>query len=230
MDKKYIVSFSGGKDSTAMLLKLIEQGKRIDEIIFIDTGVEFPEMYEHIQKVEEMIHLPITKLKADNDFEYYLLEHIKTRGKNKGQKGYSFPDFRNRWCTQLLKKNVINKYLKRYKGYEVVEYHGIAFDEREREGRNKEKTVIYPLIELEMAEKDCLNYCYSKGFTWSGLYNKFDRVSCWCCPLARLSELKVIYKDYPELWDKLKTWEKLTYRTFRHKTTIEELELKFKGE
>ena len=33
----YIVSFSGGKDSTAMLLHLLELGEPIDEILFCDT-------------------------------------------------------------------------------------------------------------------------------------------------------------------------------------------------
>jgi 3'-phosphoadenosine 5'-phosphosulfate sulfotransferase (PAPS reductase)/FAD synthetase len=46
---KHIVSFSGGKDSTAMLLKMIENKMKIDEIIFCDTTVEFDEMYEHIK-------------------------------------------------------------------------------------------------------------------------------------------------------------------------------------
>ena len=103
-EKKYIVSFSGGKDSTAMLLLLIENNRPIDEIIFCDTGMEFQDMYEHIEKVKEMIGLPITVLKSDKSFEYYMFDHIKTKGKNKGQKGYSWPDFRNRWCTQVLKK------------------------------------------------------------------------------------------------------------------------------
>ena len=35
---KHIVNFSGGKDSTAMLLKMIEKDMPIDEIIFCDTG------------------------------------------------------------------------------------------------------------------------------------------------------------------------------------------------
>ena len=78
---KHIVSFSGGKDSTAMLLMMIEKGMRIDDIIFCDTGKEFPEMYEHIKQVERYINRPITVLKADKSFDYYMLEHIKTKGK-----------------------------------------------------------------------------------------------------------------------------------------------------
>ena len=52
---KNIVSFSGGKDSTAMLLMMIEKGIKIDEIIFCDTGKEFDELYEHIDKIESYI-------------------------------------------------------------------------------------------------------------------------------------------------------------------------------
>ena len=164
---KNIVSFSGGKDSTAMLLKMIENNHHIDEIIMCDTGMEFPEMYEHIEKVEKYIQMPITILKAEKSFNYWMFEHVKTKGKNKGQKGYSWPDFRNRWCTQALKKQVIHKYLKeKYKDEDVLEFHGIAVDETDRLQKNKEKNIKYPLAEWNMTEKDCLEYCYSKGFDW----------------------------------------------------------------
>ncbi len=126
----HVWSLSGGKDSTAMLLKGIELGMRIDEVIFCDTGMEFPGMYEHLKKVEQYTGIPIKILKADYDYEYYLADHVKTKGKNKGKKGYGHPDFRNRWCTQLLKKSVIARYLKSL-NCDVIEYHGIAIDERE---------------------------------------------------------------------------------------------------
>lgn len=50
---KHVVSFSGGKDSTAMLLMMIEKNMPIDEIIMCDTGVEFDEMYDHVEKVKK---------------------------------------------------------------------------------------------------------------------------------------------------------------------------------
>ena len=34
-DVKHIVSFSGGKDSSAMLIRMVEEGYRIDDIVFI---------------------------------------------------------------------------------------------------------------------------------------------------------------------------------------------------
>lgn len=44
--KTSILSFSGGKDSTALLLMMLERGMKLDYILFCDTGAEFPEMYE----------------------------------------------------------------------------------------------------------------------------------------------------------------------------------------
>lgn len=229
---KHIVSFSGGKDSTALLLKMIEKDMQIDEIIFADTGVEFPEMYEHIEDVEKYINRQITVIKAEKDFEYYMLNHIKTRGKNKGKAGYSWPDFRNRWCTTILKQNVFKDYLKD-KG-NIVEYHGISFDEKERAERNKDRNIKYPLIDWKMTGKDNLEYCYSLGFNWGGLYEKLSRVSCYLCPLQRLNELKVIYKEYPDLWEKMKKLDDATIkkhgRQFRNDYSIRELERKFKIE
>jgi hypothetical protein len=85
-DIKHIVSFSGGKDSTAMLLKMIENNMPIDDIIFLDTTVEFPEMYEHINKVEKYIDRTITKLQAEKDFEYMLLHYKKRKERIKDKR------------------------------------------------------------------------------------------------------------------------------------------------
>ena len=49
----HAVSLSGGKDSTAMLLLMIEQDMPIDMVLSADTGMEFPEMYEHLAKLDE---------------------------------------------------------------------------------------------------------------------------------------------------------------------------------
>ena len=236
MKEQHIVSFSGGKDSTAMLLKMVELNMQIDEIIFLDTGVEFPDMYNHIKKVEEYIGKEITVLRNEKGlFEYWLLHHVKTRGKYKGQQGYSWADHRARWCTAMLKVQVSNKYIKsKYKDYQVILYQGIAVDETERLDRKSGSEIgsiaRYPLAEWNMTEQDALNYCYSKGFDWNGLYEKFKRLSCFCCPLQSLKELRVLYTDYPELWNIMKDWDSKTYRKFRSDYSILELEEKFKNE
>ena len=43
---KYIASVSFGKDSLAMLLKVVETGMYpLDEVVFVDTGMEFQAIY-----------------------------------------------------------------------------------------------------------------------------------------------------------------------------------------
>jgi len=219
---KHIVSFSGGKDSTAMLLMMLEKNMRIDDIVFCDTGMEFPSMYKHIKQVKKYIKKPITILKAKYSFEYYLGHHVKKNGNI----GYGFPDFKNRWCTTLLKQNLMRPYCKGN-----TEYHGIAYDEKNRANKNKTNRILkYPLVDWHVTEKQALEYCYKKGFDWNGLYKKFQRVSCWCCPLSRIGELRILYNEYPKLWKKLKELDELSYRKFRSDYSINELERKFKNE
>lgn len=140
--KLHVVSFSGGKDSTAMLLRMIEEGMRVDLILYCDTGLEFPEMEEHIRKVEEYIGREIVKLKNPNGFMYWATEHKrvvrseKVPGVKPGDimNGYAWPSMFSRWCTKELKQDVINDYLRSLrKEYELVQYIGIAADEPKRE-------------------------------------------------------------------------------------------------
>ena len=63
----HVVSLSGGKDSTAMLLRMIEEGMRIDLIMFCDTGLEFPALYRHLDKLEKEIGMPIVRISAQPD-------------------------------------------------------------------------------------------------------------------------------------------------------------------
>ena len=50
------VALSGGKDSNALLLLMIEKEMPIDAVIRADTGVEFPEMEDHIAKLDELLY------------------------------------------------------------------------------------------------------------------------------------------------------------------------------
>lgn len=234
-----IVSFSGGKDSTAMLLMMIERGVSIDRIINIDTTKEFPQMYEHIEKVQQMIEpLKIETIKID--FNYWFSTYILTKGKNVGKAGYGWPSSMFRWCTGLkieAFRSTVAGYLydPRKRGQRNISYIddkniyiGYAVDEKTRCKLNQNEK--YPLVEWGITEKQALEYCYSKGLNWGGLYEKFHRLSCWCCPLSRIGELRILFNDFPELWKELEEMDRKSFRRFRSNYSVKDLSEKFVAE
>ena len=231
---KHIVSFSGGKDSTAMLLMMLERGWPVDDIIYFDCGDwEFPQMHEHINQVEQYIGRKVTRLQNKRgDFNYWMFDHVgKPRKGNPVRIGRAWPQVNARWCT-ARKGDTLEAYYSQYKP-EMTAHIGFAADEINRlYSKNAQKKHWYhmrfPLFDFDMTEADCLKYCYSKGFTWGGLYNHFKRVSCWCCPLQPLKELKQLYLHFPELWERLKDMDKRAWNTFRADgKSVEDLEKRF---
>ena len=201
----------------------------IDEIVFCDTRLEFPAMYKHIDKVGRYIGKKITKIASRYSFEYYMFDKMKIMGKNRGKRGYGWPGPKMRWCTGALKKDVVKLYLRQYS--KPIEYHGISADELHRTESYPERNIKYPLVEWGMTDKDCLEYCYDKGFDWSGLYKKFDRVGCYLCPLQRIGELRVLYKEFPDLWAHMKKLDERNIkqfgRQFKIRYNIKQLEVRF---
>ena len=221
----HVVSLSGGKDSTAMLLRMLEEGWPVDIILFCDTGIEFEAMYRHIDKLESYIGRPITRLKSSQSFEYLFLEYSPKRRNPAlaGNKGFSWAGPRNRWCTATLKTRVIDSYLRELaKDHDLIQYIGIAADEP-----NRVRQMRYPLVEWGMTEADCLDYCRERGFDWDGLYDIFHRVSCWCCPLQSYDELRRLRAHFPDLWKQLMEWDQQTWRTFLKHYSVQQLDTRF---
>lgn len=79
----HAVSLSGGKDSTAMLLLMIERDMPINMVLSADTGMEFPEMYEHLAKLDEHLFrergIHITTLRHPKGFEYRMFDEPKQK-------------------------------------------------------------------------------------------------------------------------------------------------------
>lgn len=239
-----MVQFSGGKDSTAMLLHMIELGDHIDEVVNIDVGMEFDEMYNHIEKIKKIVEdngIKYTTLRSKWTFEYWMLEKPINSKKYGSKKGYGWPSVQCRWCTSEMKIKLMRPYLKELKnqGYNVIQCIGLAADEYKRLERknNQDKNHRHPLVEWGWSEKICLDYCYSLGYDWGGLYKLFDRVSCWCCPFSGLDELRSLWLHFPEKWKKLEEWESIMLADeigrdfrFKEKTTVFDLSKRFEYE
>lgn len=223
---KHILSFSGGKDSTCLLLELIERKCPLDEVVFFDTGWEYPVMYAHIEKCKKICEensIKFTTLKPEKSFDYYMFEH-KTKS---GKTGYSWCGGNCRWGTRL-KINSVNSY---FKGKDKIIYVGIAFDEQYRAEREKNEFKRCPLIDWEITESQCLDKCYKSGFDWGGMYEHLDRLSCKFCRNKNLKELRNIRKHYHSVWEELKEYQRKTSSPYRKSgSTIFDLEKRFEFE
>nr|WP_242568591.1 phosphoadenosine phosphosulfate reductase family protein [Clostridium botulinum] len=230
---QYIASFSGGKDSVAMVLKLIENKMPLDRIAFIDTGLDFGEQRNIIKICERKFKklkpgLKFDYIKPKKTFEEQFYTKIQ-KGKNKGKiYGWPYTIGFNSWCNDRLKIRPFRKYLKQFKD-EVIIYLGIAADETNRL-KKLEPNRRAPLAEWGMTEKDCLNYIKEKGF-WNPMYWKFERLGCYLCPKQNLDSLRSLRRHYPYLWEKMIRMDKDSQIPFKADgTTLRQLEEKFKYE
>ncbi len=210
----HAVSLSGGKDSTCLLLLMIERGMPIDAVISADTGMEFPEMYEHLAKVDEHLFrergIHITTLRHPHGFEWLMFDEPKQKKaslENRARLGIppygnGWPGIRVRWCTGQLKTHLISKEVNRLKKEKnALHYIGIAYDEAQRCKTDEHNR--YPLVEWGITETEALQICYDRGFDWGGLYEIYHRCSCWCCPFQRIDGLRKLRQYHPELWARL---------------------------
>lgn len=100
-----IVCFSGGKDSTAMLIHLLENNQQIDEILYVDCGDWiWKSAKNHIRQVEDKLGVKITVLDISDKL-------------HQGFERWGFPSFLNRWCTgekrEAMRKYILEKYRER---------------------------------------------------------------------------------------------------------------------
>lgn len=236
-DVKYIASCSFGKDSLAMVLRLIEKDYPLDEVIFFDTGMEFQAIYNNVVKLSKILldkKIKFSILKDKHSFEFNAFQREVHKKDGTTKYGYDWCGGMRRWGT-AGKLSAINRHYKENYGDEVVvEYVGIAVDERDRVEKyhlKRTKSVkLYPLVEWGMTEQDCLNYCYSNGWNWQengiDLYEILDRVSCWCCANKNQKEIKNIMMYIPEYWERIKVYEKKCGVSYKKKGT-EYFEKKF---
>jgi len=196
----HLVALSGGKDSTAMAMRLAEIEPR-DYIYFCTpTGDELPEMIEHWNNLECILGKPIIKLKAKLDLHGLIAEFS------------ALPNHRQRWCTRMLKIEVAKAFY--LKNSPAIAYVGLRADEEDRKGGIYGDIVDqkYPMREWGWDINDVKNYLYEKNVQIP------ERTDCAQCYEQRLGEWWDLWKIHPELYANAEAQEEKYGHTFRSDT------------
>ena len=167
------------------------------------TGDELPEMFEHWKNLSRRLQSPLT-----------IIAHPRQlRGLINDQR--SLPNWRQRWCTRMLKIEPYAAYLMRATSTHdsVVSYVGLRADEPERESGDYTSVpgVIseFPLRDWGWILEDVLLYLSDRGVTIP------RRTDCARCFFQTLSEWFNLWKDYPDVFEDACRDEDWTGRTFR---------------
>lgn len=187
-----------------MVLLLIEKQYPLDMVIFFDTGMEFDAIYRNRDKLLPILSekgITYVELHPSTPFLYKMLEKPVKGRTNADHCGYGWCGGTARWGT--TEKNVVISRFLDSLSENYSEYVGIAYDEPERV-----KDKLYPLVEWEMTEADCLRFCREREWNWQedgvDLYDILDRVSCWCCANKNRKELFNMFLCLPRYWKMLK--------------------------
>lgn len=194
---KHVVGLSGGKDSTALALRLAEIEPRDYEYICNETGNELPAMQDHWKKLEDMLGKPILRVRHMKDLEGTIHQMNM------------LPSVFARWCTRVLKIQPTIAYMEQLPEGSVL-YVGLRADEEARRGLYGEDiTIRFPMREWGWKEADVWAYLDKRGVCIPA------RTDCAWCPYQRLGEWRDLYNNYPDLWAQGAALEKQMGATFR---------------
>lgn len=190
---KYLVGYSGGKDSQVALDLSLKKYQNV-EVFFINTGLEFPETLETVQKTEDFYDIEITRLYPQKSFEEYLKSF-----------GGFWPSPRRRWCTLRLKERPIMKFVRsQHENVRLIDgvrkYESWRRAKREKvEMHHSGKWRIEHIV-FNWREKKIFRYIEENGLPLNPVYALgFPRASCWLCPFAAKKTNDLVAKIYPKL-------------------------------
>ena len=157
---KHVIGLSGGKDSTALALRLAEVEPRDYEYICNETGNELPEMQAHWAKLEQMLGKPIVRVRYDKDLQGAIRQMNM------------LPSVFGRWCTRVLKIEPTIDYMATLPAGSTL-YVGLRADEEERKGLYGEDIAVrFPMREWGWKEADVWAYLDQRGV---GIPKHFQR-------------------------------------------------------
>ena len=162
---------------------------------------------------------------------YHILEKGNHVGTIKG-----FPQTIGSWCKKLkFETNGVD--VKKYALSTVDDKNnfaqilGIAADEPKRiERHSKRDDVILPLVEIGWTEAMCREWC-EKNDLLSPIYTTATRGGCWFCHNQGVDQLRLLRKNYPDLWALLLKWDKdspVTFKPDGH--TVHDFDRRFQAE
>ena len=186
------VALSGGIDSTALALLTPDA-----ELVFTDTGWEFPELYAHLDKIETVTGRPITRLQSSRGSLPDIIRHKRI-----------MPGHGVRFCTRDSKIVPFHEYLQGKAPGELC--IGLRADE-DRIGNTGVGlpdgiTIRYPLREMGMTRRDVVAVCLEHG-----LLPRYPvymaRGGCTGCFYKRKSEVTAMVHLRPDVMDELQALE-----------------------
>ncbi|MCL2607793.1 MAG: phosphoadenosine phosphosulfate reductase family protein [Methanomassiliicoccaceae archaeon] len=192
--EKVTVSFSGGKDSLAAL-GITLTAVNDPELIFVNTGIEFPETVEYVRTFSKEFGLKLHEADAGNAF----WDNVKTFGP-------PAKDFR--WCCKVCKLGPITELIsERFpKGTITVEGNrALESFARSKTGfvsKNPfvpNQTTLNPI--RNWTSSDVWGYIWWKRLPYNRLYeNDMERIGCYLCPSSLSSEWNITEKTHPDMY------------------------------
>lgn len=190
---RFVVALSGGKDSTAMALRLAEVEPRDYTYVITPTGNEFPEMLAHWKHLSEILDAPL---------------NIATSGKSLHgliRQWTALPNHAARWCTRVLKLEPYYQWLSEHTP--CVSYVGLRADEESRPGMlfpdTSGVTMDFPLRRWGWNIDDVLAYLREHKITVPA------RTDCMDCFWQKLGEWYLYWRDHREDFNRaadLESW------------------------
>ena len=213
---EHILSLSYGKDSLACLGGIEQLGWPLDRIVHAEVWAtdtipaDLPPMVEFKAKADKIIMerygIQVEHVRAKRTYEQCFYSICTGKSKCAG-KNYGWPMQRGPWCNSRLKQSVLQKI-----GKSGVQYIGIAADEPNR-FHNLTETKKSPLVEAGWDEAHCREWC-EKNDLLSPIYTTATRGGCWFCHNQGVEQLRLLRKNYPELWNIMLAWDSDSPVTF----------------